>query len=244
MKLIKAYINAFGNLEKKEIDFKDGLNSFYEKNGAGKTTLALFIKAMFYGLEKSTKKNQERERVLPYSNELCSGYLVFEFDGKEYKIERSFDKKVTSDTCRVTLNGRETDELGEVPGEKVFGYNAESFARTIFINSNDLNIQSTDDLNGKLGRFVEGDDEKVNYQKVVDGLESLKKKYSPDRKTQTLGLLDEKKKEINDLYDKKNNLEIIKNSLDEKYRTRKIIQDEADVLSKEVKEASKINQIG
>ena len=50
MKLVSAYIENYGGIEKKAIDFKQGITEFCEENGYGKTTLASFIKAIFIPL--------------------------------------------------------------------------------------------------------------------------------------------------------------------------------------------------
>ena len=63
MKIIRSYIENFGKLHKYEHNFKDGLNVIKELNGWGKTTFAAFIKAIFYGLDYTTKRSiNENER--------------------------------------------------------------------------------------------------------------------------------------------------------------------------------------
>ena len=73
MKLLKCHIVGFGNWKNKTIDFQDGLISVCEKNGFGKSSLASFIRAMFYGLERVTKANNERKRALPFDGSPCGG---------------------------------------------------------------------------------------------------------------------------------------------------------------------------
>ena len=43
MKIHKLKINAFGNIENKEIELSEGINVVYGKNEAGKSTLLKFI---------------------------------------------------------------------------------------------------------------------------------------------------------------------------------------------------------
>ena len=56
MKLLRCFVENFGKLSKESIEFESGLCCIYKENGSGKTTLAVFIKAMLFGLEVSTKK--------------------------------------------------------------------------------------------------------------------------------------------------------------------------------------------
>ena len=60
MKLVSCYIENFGKLQAQSFDFSDGFNSVLQKNGYGKTTLANFIKAMFYGMSATTKKDLDQ----------------------------------------------------------------------------------------------------------------------------------------------------------------------------------------
>ena len=92
MKLKKCYVSSFGKIKDFTYDFNDTLNSIKEENGWGKTTLATFIKAMFYGLDGTNKRNvndNERKKYKPWnSTELFGGYVEFEWGGKEFKIEK------------------------------------------------------------------------------------------------------------------------------------------------------------
>ena len=72
MKLIKAHIINFGKLHDFDIDFNDKVNSFVFENGWGKTTLSVFIKAMFYGMDHTTKKNLD-DNELKKNSKLVSG---------------------------------------------------------------------------------------------------------------------------------------------------------------------------
>ena len=111
MKLLKCHIVGFGNWKNKTVDFQNGLTSVCEKNGFGKSSLASFIRAMFYGLERVTKANNERKRALPFDGSPCGGSLDFEWEGNQYSIERSFIGKTPKDDTLICYkNGIETKE--------------------------------------------------------------------------------------------------------------------------------------
>ena len=89
MKLISCYVSSFGKLKDFSYEFTDGLNTIKEENGWGKSTFSTFIKAMFYGLDDSKRSldDNERKKFTPWnSTEKFGGNLVFDWNGKQYKI--------------------------------------------------------------------------------------------------------------------------------------------------------------
>lgn len=218
MKLLKCHIVGFGNWKNQTIDFKDDLTSICEKNGFGKSSLASFIRAMFYGLERVTKANNERKRALPFDGSPCGGSLDFEWQGNQYSIERSFIGKTPKDDTLICYkNGIETKELGEIPGNAVFGLDLDSFNRTIFISPTDLEISSSETLNAKMSHFVEGSSDGCDFSSVKESLEELKKKYKPQKNAETKGLLAIEANKISDLEMQETNLSNMKAAMPAKY---------------------------
>ena len=65
MRIQKIHIENFGKLHDFDMELQDGLNTVRADNGWGKSTLAAFIKAMFYGLDYTTKRSlNENERMM------------------------------------------------------------------------------------------------------------------------------------------------------------------------------------
>ncbi len=241
MKLLKAYINAYGNIEDKEFDFSSGLNSICEDNGYGKSTLASFIRASFYGLEKKTKNYFERDRALPYSKKPCGGYLIFEFNGKEYKIQRSFSKKAQEDELHVFVNGIETNELGPVPGETIFGLDLDSFNKTIFINPIDLTVSTNESLNAKMGHFVEDSKDSFDFEEAKEKLDKRKRELKPIKSQDSKGLIAEKKIQIDDLDNKNENLKSLRLAMGEKYEKEEKLNISIQEMNKKLTDASNHN---
>ncbi|MBQ5484844.1 MAG: AAA family ATPase, partial [Lachnospiraceae bacterium] len=100
MKLISCYISGFGRMADQSFDFREGLNQVMENNGWGKTTLTVFLKAMFYGLEYSPRKNalSDREHYKPWGGGTYGGSLSIRVGHKSYRIERTFGEKDKEDT--------------------------------------------------------------------------------------------------------------------------------------------------
>lgn len=244
MKLLKCHINGFGNWKNKDFDFNEGLTSFCEKNGYGKSSLASFIRAMFYGLERDKKGVFTRQRALPNDGSPCGGSLDFQWRGNKYSMERSFvGKTPKDDTLTCYKNGIQTAELGEIPGITVFGLDSDSFDRTMFISSKDLQVSSSETLNGKMSHFVEGSSDGCDFPSVKNSLEELKKKYKPDRKANENGLIAEEKDKINDLEIKQSNLDNMKASMPQKYENLEKLNKEISSLQEENNKAVSHNAL-
>lgn len=244
MKLLKCHIVGFGNWKNKSIDFQDGLTSVCEKNGFGKSSLASFIRAMFYGLERVTKANNERKRALPFDGSPCGGSLDFEWQGNQYSIERSFIGKTPKDDTLICYkNGIETKELGEIPGNVVFGLDLDSFNRTIFISPTDLEISSSETLNAKMSHFVEGSSDGCDFPSVKESLEELKKKYKPQKNAETKGLLAIETSKINDLEMQETNLSNMKAAMPAKYEKLQELDKSISIIQEKNKEAVSHNAL-
>ncbi len=244
MKLLKCHIVGFGNWKNQTIDFKDGLTSVCEKNGFGKSSLASFIRAMFYGLERVTKANNERKKALPFDGSPCGGSLDFEWEGNQYSIERSFiGKTPKGDTLICYKNGIETKELGEIPGNVVFGLDLDSFNRTIFISPTDLEISSSETLNAKMSHFVEGSSDGCDFSSVKESLEELKKKYKPQKNAETKGLLALEANKINDLEMQETNLSNMKAAMPAKYEKLQELDKNISINQEKNKEAVSHNAL-
>ncbi len=212
MKLISMHITAFGKFADLDHDFTDGINSFCEDNGYGKSTMVAFIKAMFYGLPayKTNSVFNDRAHFYPFAKGTFGGSIDFESDGKRYRIERTFSaKSTTSDTMKVYLGADLTDELGDVPGVKVFGLNKESFERMLCMDQQAIRLSSTDDMNKKLNNYVENVGEDFDIESVKKTI-SAKEKQCRDKASSL-------KKEIVGVRESIKKLEYEKKALDEKY---------------------------
>lgn len=244
MKLLKCHIVGFGNWKNKTIDFQDGLTSVCEKNGFGKSSLASFIRAMFYGLERVTKANNERKRALPFDGSPCGGSLDFEWQGNQYSIERSFIGKTPKDDTLICYkNGIETKELGEIPGNVVFGLDLDSFNRTIFISPTDLEISSSETLNAKMSHFVEGSSDGCDFSSVKESLEELKKKYKPQKNAETKGFLALEANKINDLEMQETNLSNMKAAMPAKYEKLQELDKNISINQEKTKKAVSHNAL-
>lgn len=111
MKIKELYIKNFGKFTDKRIEFGDGINVFYGENESGKTTIHTFIKCMLFGLERGRGRaaaNDTFSLYEPWENpNYYAGVLRFESGGKNFRLERNFDKYSKSASLVCEDDGEE-----------------------------------------------------------------------------------------------------------------------------------------
>ena len=125
MRLIRCYVENFGKLHQFKLEFDPEITVLHERNGFGKTTLAVFIKSMFYGLSRTQKslEKSERKRYYPWQGGVFGGYLEFEHNEINYRIERTFGITPKQDQFRLFRLSpfSVSDEYTENIGYEIFG---------------------------------------------------------------------------------------------------------------------------
>lgn len=227
MKLIKCDITNFGKLNDFKYDFTDGLNTINEENGFGKTTLATFLKVMFYGFKKAgrTKKesDNERKKFLPWNGNKCSGSLTFEYNGKQYEIQRSFGEKPSQDKVKIISldTKKETNDFRnpEYVGLEIFGIDCESYEKSSYFPQVSDDFSISDDIRKKFTDLVEGADDSLGFGAALSVLEEKKKSYDSNRKEALIKTINAELLELNgkleELNNKYDSLDNIKQELKE-----------------------------
>lgn len=165
MRLLSCYIAGFGKFQNRAFDLSGKIVVFKEENGWGKTTLADFIKCMLYGMDAGRGKAvaaNDRLRYEPWQGGAYGGSLVFSVAGKTYRVERSFGRTPAQDVGRVfdgnNLLSYEFGERAEFLGEKLFGMNAESYQRTVYVPQGEIPTEGLpEDLKGRLLALLSAD---------------------------------------------------------------------------------------
>ena len=195
MKLISAHIENFGKISNLDYDFSSGKNIIHEDNGWGKSTFASFIRVMFYGFLGDGKKDifeNERKKFKPWQPGVYGGSIVFEAGGKRYRMEKSFgDKKSGSDSFALfdASTNLASSDLTEKAGEELFGIDAESFMRTVFIAQQDCGTTATVGIRAKIGDVSDETADMGDYDKVKANIEKYLNANTPDRSTGRLNKL-------------------------------------------------------
>ena len=189
MRLIRCHIENFGKLHNYDHDFSDGIDIICEENGWGKTTLATFIRVMFFGFAgdgKQKESENERKHYAPWQSGMYGGNLVFENDGKEYRIERTFGEKKSGTDTYVLYDNKtrlESHDFSTDIGEELFKINAESFMNTVFISQSTCETEATAGISAKIGNVAESGDDMGRYEKVYAKMTDELNSLSPSRKT-------------------------------------------------------------
>jgi len=250
MKLVSLHVVNFGCLSGFDYSFDDKLNSIYQINGYGKTTMTAFIKAMLYGINDRGRNEETNARLkyAPWNQHAFGGTLVFEDNGHQYKIERSFNpKKAGDDVFKVydLETNSVTDKYSSNIGEELFNVNEESFTRSIFIPQASNAVEFNGDISAKLSNLVGGTNDSSSFEAAYSLLEAKKKNINsrgkgvlPDKKAELSNVLDEIAEcerlmngisEINntveDLDGDEAKLNAERDSLQEKIKEYKLIQD-------------------
>ena len=96
MKILELKIRSFGKLKDRRIRLSEGINLVYGENESGKSTIHMFIKGMFFGLERGRGRaaaNDAYSLYEPWENpNFYSGAVRFESGGKVFRIDRNFDR--------------------------------------------------------------------------------------------------------------------------------------------------------
>ncbi len=237
MKLINCYIENFGTIKETEISFSDGITEFCRENGYGKTTLATFLKAMFYGLPAARKNQKFNDRMhfYPFHGGKFGGSLTFEKGGKQYRIERFFDKgSGVKDTFVVYCGGTQTEEFGPEIGKELFGLDEEAFARTIFITAEQITMRSNGSINAKLNNYVDHTDEVNNFDAAKEILDKARKNLKADRGNG--GLISGQRETIRELNLQIENLNRISDALGGKYERSEELRKEIAGLEAQEKQ--------
>jgi len=251
MKLIKVDVENFGTLSNFKYDFNDRLNIIKEENGFGKSTLAAFIKAMFYGLSNSKSQSLSeniRKKYTPWNKGNYGGSLDFEFNGKQYRIERFFGKNNSEDTFSIVdlATGKKTKDYSENIGEEVFGLDEEAFERSSFIPQKVLNSSINESISNKLTNLIQGTTDTYNYE---ESQEKLKKKISSLHNTKGTGQIQEIESKIEDIICKINELNTSASAINDIQKQVDVhdndiasLLKEQDKKKKQIKEYSKVQQ--
>lgn len=156
MKIRELYLKNFGKFEEKRILLKDGINLFYGENESGKTTIHTFIKSMLFGLERGRGRASIHDTFSiyePWKNpNYYSGVLKFESGGKNFLLERSFDRYSKSARLICEDDGEEFSmEHGDL--EMILdGLTAANYENTIAIAQ--MKIETNQNLVAELQNYA------------------------------------------------------------------------------------------
>lgn len=205
MKILKLHIENFGTIHDYDLCFNSNFNEIIEENGWGKTTIANFIKAMFYGLPNTTKRNldeNERKKYSPWQGGSYGGYLDFEISQEQYRIERFFDNGDSFNLIDLKT-GKESKKYSSNIGEEIFDLDAQAYERSTFIPQKEIANGITGKINSKLINMIQGTNSPDSLNNAKEILEK-RRKYL--KKQGNSGKIAEVEAEIENVSEKIDNL--------------------------------------
>lgn len=233
MRIISGHIDNFGKLSDFSFEFLPGLNIINQVNGWGKTTFAAYLKAMFFGMEynRSKKTMTDRTRYYPWNNGSFGGSLVFEVQGRAYRVVRSFGKKENEDTFVIydLSKNLETRDFSENLGEEIFKVDRDSFEKTAFITLNDFELLN-DIISGKLGNIDEQESDMEASSKAVSTIEANLNKLDPKRSAGP-GSIREKKEQLEELKEELEACYVAREELSKKLKVVELGKQEREKLN-------------
>lgn len=262
MKINKLQINAFGNLENKEIELSENINVIYGKNEAGKSTLLKFIVDSLYGISKNKrgKEFSDYDRYKPWKTEEFSGKISYTLDnGKKFEVFRDFNKK------NPKIYDEELNDVSkEFTIDKTYGnqfffeqtkIDEDTFLSTLASMQQEVRLgkQEQNILVQKIANLAGTGDDNVSYKKAIEKINKRQVEEIGTLRTQGRPInivKDEKFKlqdeigELEEYKDKQYEIEELKQGLEEKVKQNeeklKVIKELKALEEKEVQEKQKI----
>ncbi len=247
MKIKGIKINGFGKLIDKEYQFTDSINLIKGKNESGKSTIMGFLNSIFYGIQKTRRKDviSDDVRFLPWNISEFSGHIQYELDnGENYNVFRDFNNKkvviLDSKNQDITKKYSIDKEVGSNFMEEQTGIDRASFAFSSYTMQNSVVLNSSDkhQMVQKLSNLISTGEDNISFKKLEKKIQDKRREEVGTSKTQNMPINQIEKKissikqEINDIREKHSD----KNSIsEEEKRTSKKFQElklKRDLISK------------
>ena len=244
MKIKNIKVNAYGNIENKDINLEEGINIIHGANESGKSTLLNYIISIFYGISrnKDGKALSDYEKYKPWNSNEFSGRISYKLEnGEEYEIFRDFNKKnpkIYNDKLEDISDKFETDKKD---GSKFFveqmGIDKQTYLSTVVSTQEEVRLDEKNQnmLIQKIANLAGTGEDNVSYKKALIKLqEKIRDEIGTNKTSQKpINIIEKEIVEINN--------KIVET---EKYRNRKYeIDAEKEQILSELKELEQQKQI-
>lgn len=244
MKIKNIKVNAYGNIENKDINLEEGVNIIHGANESGKSTLLNYIISIFYGISrnKDGKALSDYEKYKPWNSNEFSGRISYKLEnGEKYEIFRDFNKKnpkIYNDKLEDISDRFETDKKD---GSKFFieqmGIDKQMYLSTVVSTQEEVRLDEKNQnmLIQKIANLAGTGEDNVSYKKALTKLqEKIRDEIGTNKTSQKpVNIIEKEITEINN-----------KITETEKYRNRKYeIDEEKEQILSELKELEQQKQI-
>lgn len=244
MRIKNIKVNAYGNIENKDINLEEGINIIHGANESGKSTLLNYIISIFYGISrnKDGKALSDYEKYKPWNSNEFSGRISYKLEnGEKYEIFRDFNKKnpkIYNDKLEDISDRFETDKKD---GSKFFieqmGIDKQMYLSTVVSTQEEVRLDEKNQnmLIQKIANLAGTGEDNVSYKKALTKLqEKIRDEIGTNKTSQKpINIIEKEIVEINN--------KIVET---EKYRNRKYeIDAEKEQILSELKELEQQKQI-
>lgn len=244
MKIKNIKVNAYGNIENKDINLEEGINIIHGANESGKSTLLNYIISIFYGISrnKDGKVLSDYEKYKPWNSNEFSGRISYKLEnGEKYEIFRDFNKKnpkIYNDKLEDISDRFETDKKD---GSKFFieqmGIDKQMYLSTVVSTQEEVRLDEKNQnmLIQKIANLAGTGEDNVSYKKALRKLqEKIRDEIGTNKTSQKpINIIEKEIVEINN--------KIVET---EKYRNRKYeIDAEKEQILSELKKLEQQKQI-
>ena len=244
MKIKNIKVNAYGNIENKDINLEEGINIIHGANESGNSTLLNYIISIFYGISrnKDGKVLSDYEKYKPWNSNEFSGRISYKLEnGEKYEIFRDFNKKnpkIYNDKLEDISDRFETDKKD---GSKFFieqmGIDKQMYLSTVVSTQEEVRLDEKNQnmLIQKIANLAGTGEDNVSYKKALIKLqEKIRDEIGTNKTSQKpINIIEKEIVEINN--------KIVET---EKYRNRKYeIDAEKEQILSELKKLEQQKQI-
>lgn len=131
-------LTHFGKFHQQDIELGPRMNIIYGSNEAGKSTVHAFLGAMLFGVRRMRGRAAASDmytRYQPWENKTSyEGTMIFEHEGKNYRIYRNFYKEEQAVHLTLLDSGREIELPGGTISDLIPGLTEENYKNTISIS--------------------------------------------------------------------------------------------------------------
>ena len=263
MKIKNLKVNAYGNIENKDINLGEGINIIHGENESGKSTLLNYIVSSFYGISrnKDGKALSDFEKYKPWNSTEFSGRIEYQLDnGEKYEIFRDFNKKnpkIYNDKLEDISDEFATDKKD---GSKFFieqmGIDKQMYLSTVVSTQEEVRLDEKNQnmLIQKIANIAGTGNSNMSYNKAKDRLNKKQLDEVGTERTQgkPINILKNKIKNIEQILGKlnlyKENKSIIeqnkiklKNKIREQEQRKELIKQISELNGKIIIETEKAN---
>ena len=229
-------INAYGNLENKEINLDKKINIIHGANESGKSTMLSYIVNSFYGISKTKdgKDISDYDKYKPWNNNEFSGRISYELDnGEQYEVFRDFNKKNPKIYNKNLEDITDKFEIDKKEGSKFFleqtGIDKQMYTSTVVSMQEEVRLDDKNQnmLIQKIANLAGTGEDNVSYKKALTKLQNKIRDEIGTNKTsqKPINILNNQNEAIN------KKIEEIKPNINKKYE----IDNQKDLINENLK---------